>query len=55
LFNKDTTNNNGQNHPKGHKKGEAKERPKYAQLEGPKKKEKTSLSHGRKLFHPQSF
>jgi len=47
--------NNGQNHSKGHKKGEAKERPKDTWAERPKKKEKTSLSHGRQLFHPRSF
>lgn len=45
--------NNGQNHPKGGKKGEAKERPNDAQPEGPKKREKTSLYCGRKLFHPR--
>ncbi len=45
--------NDGQNHPRGDQKGEAKERPKDAHPEGPKKRERDSLSCGRKLFHPR--
>ncbi len=37
------------------KKGEAKERPKDAEHQGPKKRERTSLFHGRELSHPQAF
>jgi hypothetical protein len=37
----------------GDKKGEAKERPKDTPAKGLKKKEKTSFSHGKKLFHPR--
>jgi hypothetical protein len=36
----------------GNKKGEAKERPKDAEFERPKKKERISLFCGKKLSHP---
>jgi len=45
-------NNDSQNHSKGDKKGEVKERPKDAQFKGPKDRERARLSCGRKLFHP---
>jgi hypothetical protein len=44
--------NDGQNHPKGDKKEEAKERPRDTQPEGPKERGSANLSCGRKLFHP---
>ncbi len=44
-------NNDGQNHPKGDKKGAAKERPKDTQ---PKERKRANLSCSRKLFHPSN-
>jgi hypothetical protein len=36
----------------GRQKRKAKERPKDAQLVGPKKRERVNIFHGKKLFHP---
>jgi hypothetical protein len=37
----------------GRQKGKARKRPKDAQPEEPKERDRTSLSHGRKVFHSQ--
>jgi hypothetical protein len=42
----------GWNHHKGDKKGRPKKGQKMYSLQEPKKRERVSVSHGKKLFHP---